>query len=418
MYNRKKLPKTQYELSKGVENKEFGRANDIRRDNDNLHSLSVGLFDLDYTIKYYFDEVIRPEVEEAGVNVKVPVIYGSPEKWKNVQADGYFRDKNGKIQSPLIAYKRTAITKNKTLSNKVDANFPNIYYTQEVSHTQINKYDQFSKLTNSKPIKTFINTVIPEYVDITYDVLIWTDYVESMNKIVESILYSEGSYWGDIEKFKFRTKIDSFTNTTDLLQDSDRIVRTSFQLTLFGHIVPDVLAKQLSNKQSEKSFDVRQIVLETDVDADARRFKKESKVVDQVQPTRPEETSQPSQQGYSQPDQSEVILTQPVYRLSINPNSITKDQMNYIIVNKPIQADTITVPNTAYFTASFLIAPAGLPTTSKDNFTFFINGQYVEPAAITSFTESSGICILVVDTVELGFTLALTDEIVAIGKFA
>lgn len=284
MYTRKKLPKTQYELSKGVENKEFGRANDIRRDNDNLHSLSVGLFDLDYTIKYYFDEVIKPEVEEAGTNIKVPVIYGSPEKWKSVQADGYIRDKNGKIQAPLIAYKRTAITKNRGLSNKVDANYPNIYYTQEIGYSQVNKYDQFSKLTNSKPIKTYINTVIPDYVDITYDVIIWTDYVESMNKIVESVLYSEGSYWGDMERFKFRTKIDSFTNTTDLLQDSDRVIRTTFQLTLFGHIVPDVLIKQLSNKQSEKAYDTRQIVLETDVDPDPRRFNKTSNVQDQVNP--------------------------------------------------------------------------------------------------------------------------------------
>jgi len=396
MYTRKKLPKTQYELSKGVENKEFGRANDIRRDNDTLQDLSIGLFDLDYTIKYYFDNIIKPEIEEAGVKVKVPVVYGSPEKWKNVQADGYFRDKNGKIQSPLIAYKRTAITKNKTLTNKVDANFPNVYNTQEVKYSQVNKYDQFGKLTNSKPIKTYINTVVPDYVDITYDVVIWTDYVEGMNKIVESVLYSEGSYWGDVEKFKFRTKIDSFTNTTDLLQDIDRTVRTSFQLTLFGYIIPDVMARELSKKQSEKSYDVRQIILETDVDVDPKKLEKAPKTE----------------------DNKDIIFTAPVYRVAPNPNLINKDQMNYIYVNKPVQADTITVPNTAYFTATFLMAPAGLPATGVSNFMFFINGTYIEPAAILSFTENSGVCTLVVDTSELGFTLALTDEIVAVGKFA
>ena len=92
MYTRKKLPKTQYELSKGVENKEFERDNDVRRDDDTLKDLSVGLFDIDYAIKYYFENVIKPEVVEFGNKVKVPVIYGSPEKWKNVQADGYFRE--------------------------------------------------------------------------------------------------------------------------------------------------------------------------------------------------------------------------------------------------------------------------------------------------------------------------------------
>ena len=182
-------------------------------------------------------------------------MYGSPEKWKNIQADGYFRDREGKIQSPLISYRRSSITRNRGLSSKVDANFPSLYYTQEVAYTQTNKYDQFSILTNSKPVKTHINTVIPEYIDLTYDVVIWTDYIEGMNKILESVIYTEGSYWGDVEKFKFRSKIDNFTNTTDLMQDADRVVRTSFQLSIFGHIVPDVLVKQLSSKESEKVFD-------------------------------------------------------------------------------------------------------------------------------------------------------------------
>ena len=148
----------------------------------------------------------------------------------------------------------------------MDANFPAAYYQQQVSYTPENRYDQFSKLTNSKPIKTFINTVVPDYVDVTYDVLIWTDYVEHMNKIVESIIYTEGTYWGEQERFKFRTKIDSFTNTTDLLADADRIIRTSFSLTLYGYIVPTALAKEFSSKVSEKTFTQRQISTDTNVD--------------------------------------------------------------------------------------------------------------------------------------------------------
>ena len=149
MYTKKRLPKSQYELSQGDINRDYERDNDVRRDNDTIKELSVGLYDIDYAIKYYFDEVIRPEVEEFGNKIKEPVMYGSPEKWKNIQADGYFRDKNGKILSPIISYRRTNILKNRNLSNKIDANFPHIYYNQEVKYSQINKYDQFSKLTNS-----------------------------------------------------------------------------------------------------------------------------------------------------------------------------------------------------------------------------------------------------------------------------
>lgn len=397
MYTRKTLPKTQYELSKGTQNLEFERANDVRRDDDTLKELSIGLFDIDYAIKYYFDEVIKPEVEEFGAKVKVPVMYGSPEKWKNIQADGYFRDKNGKILSPLISYRRTGITKNRTLSSKVDANFPQLYYTQEVKYTQQNKYDQFSKLTNSKPIKTYINTVIPDFVDITYDVIVWTDYVEQMNPIVESLIYTEGSYWGDMERFKFRTKIDNFTNTTDLMQDADRIVRTTFTLTLFGQIVPDVLAKQLSKKQSEKAFDYRQIVAEITPDADPSVFQQKDEA--QLGPG--------------------VTFTTPTVRSVVNPLSLVDaNTVAYLNTNKQVEATSISTPNTVYFNGTFAVAPAGLPATSVSNFTFFVNGQYIEPSAITSFTQSSGVCTLIVDIAQLGFTLAATDEVVAIGKFA
>ena len=399
MYTRKQLPKTQYELSKGSENSEFKRHNDIRRDDDTLKGLSVGLFDIDYAIQYYFENVIKPYIVENGVKVKVPVIYGSPEKWKNLQADGYFRDKEGKIQSPLIAYKRTAITKNRMLANKVDANFPQLYQTQEVKYTQVNKYDQFSILTNSKPIKTYINTVVPDYVDITYDVVVWTDYIEGMNSIVESIIYSEGAYWGDMERFKFRTKIDSFTNTTDVLQEADRIVRTTFQITLFGHIVPDVLVKELSNKQSEKAFDTRQFTMETTPDADPAIYQET-------------ETSTISGGGGA------LSFTEPTVRTAINPLSLTDaTTVAYLAANKALVGSSVSVPDTVYFTATFLGAPSGLPATSVNNFQFLVNGIYVEPAAITSFTESSGVCTLVLNTSQLGFTLATTDEVVAVGKF-
>ena len=397
MYTRKQLPKTQYELSKGVANQEFNRANDVRRDDDTYKDLSIGLEDIDYAIKYYFDEVIKPQVEEFGSIIKVPVMYGSPEKWKNIQADGYFRDKNGKILSPLISYRRTSITKNKTLTNKIDANFPQLYYNSELKYTQVNKYDQFSILTNSKPIKTYINTVVPDFVDVAYDVIIWTDYVEQMNPIVESMIYTEGSYWGDMERFKFRTKVDNWTNTTDLLQDADRVVRTSFQLTLFGQIVPDILAKQLSKKQSEKTFDTRQITIETTPDADPGVYQQR------------EESSV-----------GRVTFTTPTVRTAINPLSLVDvTTVNYLNTNKAVQAISILTPNLAYFTAGFATAPAGLPTTGVSSFTFFINGQYIEPAAITSFVDNGGnVCTLTINVSELGFTLASTDEIVAIGKFA
>jgi hypothetical protein len=60
--------------------------------------------------------------------IAVPVIYGSPEKWKSVQKDGYYKDKNGKILNPIIMFKRDNIEKNRSTYNKLDANSPKFIY--------------------------------------------------------------------------------------------------------------------------------------------------------------------------------------------------------------------------------------------------------------------------------------------------
>jgi hypothetical protein len=113
-------------------------------------------------------------------------------------------------------------------------------------------------------------------------------------------------------------------------------------------------------------------------------------------------------------------MTQPTTTASPNPNTLAVTNpvlLTYLNTNIARLATSISVPDTAYFTAGFLPAPAGLPSTSVVNFMFFVNGQYIEPLAIISFTESSGICTLVLDPGQLGFTLIPADEVVAIGKF-
>lgn len=394
----KVLPKTQYEILKGGPKADYNKANEVSRKEDTLKELSIGFADLDGAIKYYFDEVIKPTVVEGDSVIPVPVFYGSPEKWKNFQEDGYFRDKNGKIQAPLIAYKRTAIAKNRTLGSKVDANFPAIYYTQQYAHTPENRYDQFSKLTNSKPIKTFSNTVMCDYVDLTYEFIVWTDYVEQMNKIVESILYSEGSFWGEKERFKFRTKIDSFTNTTDLLADNERIVRTTFTVTMFGYIVPDSIIKQLSEKLSGKTYSPRQLSVETNVDAKSEIF---------------------TNKGVSTPS-GPAIMMGSAYKVTNISTTTGIDPVitTYLNTNIAVESTSVTIPDTVTFAANFLTAPSGLPTTSKTSFTFFINSLHVEPSAVISFTNPTpGVCTLVLNTSVLGYTLVSGDLIVAIGKF-
>ena len=87
-------------------------------------------------------------------------------------------------------------------------------------------------------------------------------------------------------------------------------------------------------------------------------------------------------------------------------------------MNKNIQKlGTYFDPTTATFPCGWLTAPPGLPATSLDNFTLFVNGTLIEEAAVVSFTQSGGVTTLVIDPSELGFSFDPTDEIIAIGKF-
>lgn len=255
MATRKPIPKSQRELSQQSVNSTVNdinplenRGNRVSVKDDNVKQFTIGLRDIDETIVYYFNNVIRPSVIQNSTKKNVPIIYGSPERWAAVQKDGFYRDKNGKIQAPLIMYKRDSIEKNRSLGNKLDANSPNNYGVFKKSFSKKNVYDRFSILNNRDKVEEYYGVIIPDYVNLTYSCIVFTDYIEQMNKIVESINFASDAYWGDPEKFKFRAMIDNFTTVTELNQGEDRKVRTEFQINMLGHIISDSINAQLNGQ--------------------------------------------------------------------------------------------------------------------------------------------------------------------------
>jgi len=250
----KPLPKTQSQISQDSINPFQGGAisgstqpvqnlkkRELQRSvkNDNTQRLSLGLKDIDGAIFYYFNNVIKPTVMQNGAQKDVPVLYGSPERWHSVQKEGFYRDRNGKIQLPLIMIKRDSVEKNRKLGNKLDANLPTQFGVFEKKWSKKNQYDRFSLLNNRSIQKEYQAVVIPDYVNIVYSCVIFTQYIEQMNKLVENINYASDAYWGDPEKFNFRAMIDNYTTITELSQGSDRVVKTNFNINLLGHLIPN-----------------------------------------------------------------------------------------------------------------------------------------------------------------------------------
>ena len=223
------------------------RGNHISFRDDNTKPFSLGLKENDEAIVYYMENVIKPTVMQNGVVQKVPIYYGSPERWAQVQKEGYFRDLKGKIMMPVITYKRVSVEKNRTIANKIDANYPNNVQLFQKPYSIKNQYDNFNILNNRIPKKESYAVVMPDYVTLTYDFIISTYYVEQMNKIVEAMNYASDSYWGNKERFQFNARIDSYATTVELVTAGNRLVKTNFSLKLNGYLIPDTIQKELAS---------------------------------------------------------------------------------------------------------------------------------------------------------------------------
>lgn len=217
---------------------EFNRALQTSLKGDEHSNINLGLQEHDDAVLYYLENVIRPTVTHNERQIPVPVIYGSPERWKSIQYDGFYRDKNGKVMAPLIMFKRESFEKNRNLGNKLDGNIVHNVQYFEKNYSQRNVYDNFAILNNQKPQKEYILGVIPDYINITYKLAIFTDYIEQMNQLIEGLEFASDSYWGNPEKFMFRAIITSFPTPIILENAVDRVSKSEITIMLQGYIIP------------------------------------------------------------------------------------------------------------------------------------------------------------------------------------
>ena len=239
---------------------EINRALEVSlKDDDKNKTISIGLKDIDSAILFYLENVIKPTITQNDRRLSVPIIYGSPERWKSMQADGFYRDKNGKTMIPLLMFKRDSFTKNNTIGNKLDGNKVNNLKYFETGYSKRNIYDNFNVLQNQKRQKEYILGIIPDYIDITYSMSIFTDYVEQANEITEAIEFAARSYWGDPERFMFRANIDTFNTPVLLENGSDRANRVTMNVLVNGYIIPSGINAAMAGP-SPKSYNVTKTV--------------------------------------------------------------------------------------------------------------------------------------------------------------
>jgi len=226
----------------------LNKGKQIRRDKDNVKNVSVGIYDVDSAFKNFLEKDVRPTVEDDGRYFPVPVMYASPEKWASAQRDGFMKDDNGMILTPVIVFKRDNLSINTELSKLKVAQNEDAHQFFERKYTNVNKYDQFSILTGENPKREFMSVERPDYVDLQYEVIVWCDYMEQVNKVVEQIVFFQGRSFG--ERYKFVIKGDSYSFETIAEMGQDRITKATISLIAKAYIVPEFVGLNNNTKRT------------------------------------------------------------------------------------------------------------------------------------------------------------------------
>jgi hypothetical protein len=121
-----------------------------------------------------------------------------------------------------------------------------------------NKYDKFSLMTGFNKRSELYSVAMPDHVIINYEFIVWTELVEQGNEIVEAINFSTEDYWGDKNRYKFRTSISDYNFETMVDAGQDRVVRATFTVMCYAYLLPEKYENYKSTV--EKAFTIRKVV--------------------------------------------------------------------------------------------------------------------------------------------------------------
>ena len=377
-----KPTKTESTFATNKEVRELAGHSDYKR--GDIKDISVSLYDVDYAVKWHLENKVAPTITEENSIITVPIMFAAGEKAAAVQKYGFLRDNQGKLLTPLIMIKRNSVSKRDDIQDLKVLETLEARITFERKYTSANKYDRFG-LTGKAPQREMYSIDVPKFVQVEYELLIWTNNTSQLNEVVEQLMWFDGKAFG--ESHKFITHIDTPSFETLNNTGEDRIVRANMAMRTKAYILNTHGANAPS---MYKLNPVNNVVIAQEVDA----------VID-----------------------SAAMKTAVLKTATLDPGfynsteTTTNDILYYLNTNRQFTG-TATGLTTVVFNSGWEAAPSGLPLTSVDNFTFFVNGTLLERSAIVSFTEvSANSSVLIVNTSRLGYTLDGTDEIIGIGKF-
>jgi len=231
---------------------------------------SITLKDIDTSIMSYIKNVIKPTVQEANERVKVTVMYGNEERWKAARKRGVLRDKNNSLILPLIILKRTSVEKSDVIPGyEHDIRRKYTEIVRNSGWSKDNRYSKFATQIGDIPVYENLVTSIPNFINITYEFVLWTNFIEQMNPLVESFMEYDKTYWGDKDTYRFISTLDSVSDASEMNQDGERFIKSTFSVTSKAYLLPEETNNIIMGKMSQvqKRLTPSKVVFGTETDA-------------------------------------------------------------------------------------------------------------------------------------------------------
>lgn len=205
---------------------------------------------------------------------KVPVLWVAPERVYQIKNKKELRDTAGSLILPLISIERTSVVKSLSKKGSIFGNVPPVGDEKGGSITiarriqqdktavftnasvfrrptgdddagrsadgQIN-FPRRSKI-NSKTVYETITIPIPVYLDITYSILLKSEYQEQMNEMLTPFLTKTGgiNYFtvvkNDHRYEAFIQEDFSLDNNVSLMEENEREYKTKIEIKVLGYI--------------------------------------------------------------------------------------------------------------------------------------------------------------------------------------
>ena len=215
------------------------------------NNYAITLKDIDTAVIGHLKNIIRPKVREANETVDVTIMYGNEERWKSVRKRGTMRDKNGSIILPLIMLKRMSMERNTELPRaEHDVKREHAEVVRKQLWSKKNRYDRFSVQFGNKPLQESLVTTTPNFVNVNYNFIVWTNFIEQMNPLIETFEENNNTYWGDSSDYKFFCTIDSIQDASEMNQDGERFIKSEFTMITKAYLLPEDTNSAVTGKIS------------------------------------------------------------------------------------------------------------------------------------------------------------------------